>query len=84
MSELLSLLPVGEKPVVGTVQLGALPGGSRYKSARIGDIVEPALPEASAFAQDGEELAGVNLVRIQCRGIRSYHFPITENTRSKR
>jgi membrane complex biogenesis BtpA family protein len=53
MSELLSLLKLGKKPVVGMVQLGALPGGSRYKDARIEDILEPALAEASILAENG-------------------------------
>src|SRR5712691_7324952 len=53
MSELLSLLKSGKKPVVGMVQLGALPGGSRYKSARIEDILEPALAESRILAENG-------------------------------
>src|SRR5579859_4509465 len=53
MSELLSLLRAGNKPVIGMVQLPALPGGSRYKGARIADILESALSEAGILAENG-------------------------------
>ena len=53
MSELLALLKAGKKPVVGMVQLGALPGGSRYKGARINDVLEPALAEGKILADSG-------------------------------
>jgi membrane complex biogenesis BtpA family protein len=53
VSELLSLLKAGKKPVIGMVQLGALPGGSRYKGARIEDILAPALGEANILAENG-------------------------------
>jgi membrane complex biogenesis BtpA family protein len=53
VSKLLSLLKAGRKPVIGMVQLGALPGGSRYKGARIEDILDPALAEAHILAENG-------------------------------
>ena len=56
MSETLSLLRAGRKPVIGMVQLGPLPGGSRYKGGRLGDILEPALREASILAASGVEV----------------------------
>ena len=56
MSELLSLLKAGKKPVIGMVQLGALPGGSRYKGARMEDVLEPALSEASILAENGVDV----------------------------
>jgi uncharacterized protein len=52
MSELLSLLKASKKPVIGMVQLAALPGGSRYKGVRIDDILEPALAEARILAEN--------------------------------
>jgi membrane complex biogenesis BtpA family protein len=55
VSDLLSLLQAGKKPVIGMVQLGALPGGSRYKGARIEDILEPALAEAHILAENGAD-----------------------------
>jgi len=56
VSELLSLLKAGKKPVIGMVQLGALPGGSRYKGARMEDVLEPALSEASILAENGVDV----------------------------
>ena len=53
MSELLRLLCAGKKPVVGMVQLAALPGGSRYRNATIDDILSPALAEAEILATNG-------------------------------
>ncbi len=53
MSELLSLLQAGKKPVVGMVQLAALPGGSRYRDARIDDVLGSALAEAEILASNG-------------------------------
>lgn len=53
MSELLRLLRANKKPVVGMVQLAALPGGSRYREATIGDVLEPALAEAGLLAANG-------------------------------
>jgi hypothetical protein len=53
MSELLSLIRAGHKPVIGMVQLGALPGGSRYRDARVDDILQPALAEAEILASSG-------------------------------
>jgi hypothetical protein len=53
MSELLALIRAGKKPVIGMVQLAALPGGSRYKGARIGDVLARALNEAEILASNG-------------------------------
>jgi membrane complex biogenesis BtpA family protein len=56
MSELLSLIRAGGKPVIGMVQLAALPGGSRYTRGRIDAIVQGALEEAQALAENGVEV----------------------------
>ena len=53
MSALLSLLRAGKKPVVGMVQLAALPGGSRYRQGGIDDVLGPALEEAEILAAHG-------------------------------
>lgn len=53
MSTLLARLHQGAKPVVGMVQLAALPGGSRYRDARIDDLLAPALAEADILARSG-------------------------------
>jgi membrane complex biogenesis BtpA family protein len=52
MSALLQLLRSGRKPVVGMVQLGALPGGSRYRGASVHEILTPALVEARILAEN--------------------------------
>ena len=56
MSELLSLIRAGRKPVIGMVQLGALPGSSRYRGAGIDDILTPALAEARILAENGVDV----------------------------
>ena len=56
MSELLSLIRAGKKPVIGMVQLGALPGSSRYRGAGIDDILLPALAEAQILAENGVDV----------------------------
>jgi hypothetical protein len=53
MSALLSLLRAGAKPVVGMVQLAALPGGSRYRDGRIADALAAAVAEAEVLANHG-------------------------------
>ncbi|HEY1941160.1 MAG TPA: BtpA/SgcQ family protein [Roseiarcus sp.] len=53
MSELLKLLKSGQKPVVGMVQLSALPGGSRYRGATIDEVAARALAEAAILAENG-------------------------------
>jgi hypothetical protein len=53
MSALLSLLRAGAKPVVGMVQLAPLPGGSRYRDGRIGDVLAEAIAEAEILAAHG-------------------------------
>ena len=53
MSELVSLIKSGRKPVIGMVQLGPLPGSSRYKGGRIGETLDSALAEAGILANNG-------------------------------
>ena len=53
MNSLLSLLKAGGKPVVGMVQLDALPGGSRYRDTTIDDVLGSALMEAGILADNG-------------------------------
>ncbi|HLW93326.1 MAG TPA: BtpA/SgcQ family protein [Roseiarcus sp.] len=55
MSELLSAIRAGRKPVVGMVQLGALPGGSRYMRGPIDAILQSALGEAGTLAENDVE-----------------------------
>ena len=56
MSELLSLIRAGAKPVIGMVQLDPLPGSSRYVGGHIGAIVDAALQEAKILADHGVEM----------------------------
>ena len=49
MSELVSLIKSGRKPVVGMVQLGPLAGSSRYKGGRIDEALDNALTEAETL-----------------------------------
>jgi hypothetical protein len=56
MSELISLIKAGGKPVIGMVQLGALPGGSRYAGGRIDKILGDAVEEAQTLAENGVEV----------------------------
>ena len=53
MSELVSLIKSGRKPVVGMVQLGPLAGSSRYKGGRIEETLDNALTEAEVLASNG-------------------------------
>jgi len=53
MSELVSLIKSGRKPVIGMVQLGPLPGSSRYKGGRIDEALGNALTEAETLASNG-------------------------------
>jgi membrane complex biogenesis BtpA family protein len=53
MSALLDMLRAGKKPVVGMVQLAALPGGSRYRGGGIDEVIGPALKEAELLANHG-------------------------------
>ena len=53
MSELLSLIAAGRKPVIGMVQLGALPGSSRYAGGRIDALLGHAVEEAEVLATQG-------------------------------
>ncbi len=52
MSETLSLLRAGGKPVIGMVQLRPLPGGSRYEGATLEEILDPALSEAAILSEN--------------------------------
>jgi uncharacterized protein len=56
MSDLISLIKTGAKPVIGMVQLGALPGGSRYRGGRIDGILEAALEEAKILSDNGVDV----------------------------
>jgi predicted TIM-barrel enzyme len=56
MSELLSLIRAGAKPVVGMVQLGPLPGSSRYVGGHISAILDAALQEAQILADHSVEV----------------------------
>ena len=53
MNSLLLLPQSGAKPVVGMVQLDALPGGSRYRDTTIDDVLGSALMEAGILADNG-------------------------------
>ncbi|HZZ60660.1 MAG TPA: BtpA/SgcQ family protein [Roseiarcus sp.] len=50
MSELLSLIRAGAKPVIGMVQLRPLPGSSRYRGGHINEILDEALSEARVLS----------------------------------
>ena len=50
MSEILSLIRAGRKPVVGMVQLEPLAGSCRYSGGRIEAVVEAALREAEILS----------------------------------
>ena len=53
MSELLSLIRAAQKPVVGMVQLAALPGSSRYTGGRIETVLDRAIEEAEILVANG-------------------------------
>jgi membrane complex biogenesis BtpA family protein len=53
LSEILSLIAAKRKPVIGMVQLGALPGGSRYHGGKIGPLLDAALEETEILAGNG-------------------------------
>jgi hypothetical protein len=53
LSEILSLIAAKRKPVVGMVQLGAMPAGSRYRGGKIGPLLDAALEEAAILAGNG-------------------------------
>jgi uncharacterized protein len=50
MSELLSMIKAGRKPVVGMVQLPPLAGSCRYGGGRIESVLESAFEEAEALS----------------------------------
>jgi membrane complex biogenesis BtpA family protein len=53
MSELLSLINAGRKPIIGMVQLGPLPGSSRYRGGGIDTLLQAALDDAATLAAHG-------------------------------
>ncbi|MDB5536513.1 MAG: phosphorybosylanthranilate isomerase [Devosia sp.] len=56
MSELLSLVRTGRKPVVGMVQLPALAGGANYRGESFASVLEAGLEEASILAENGVDV----------------------------
>ena len=56
MSELLSMIRAGSKPVIGMIQLDPLPGGSRYASRGVEAILKRALEEADTLAANGVDI----------------------------
>lgn len=53
MSQLLSLIAAGSRPVVGMVQLPPLPGGANYRGESIDSVLEVGLSEAKILADNG-------------------------------
>jgi membrane complex biogenesis BtpA family protein len=56
MSETLSLLRAGRKPVIGMVQLPPLAGGSGYRGGSIDDVLDVALSEAGVLSDNGVDV----------------------------
>jgi uncharacterized protein len=56
MSELLSMIKAGGKPVTGMIQLDPLPGGSRYTSGGVDRILKRAFEEADALASNSVDV----------------------------
>lgn len=56
MSELLSLISAGRMPVIGMVQLAALPGSSRYTGGRVDDRLAAAIADAEVLAAHGVDV----------------------------
>jgi membrane complex biogenesis BtpA family protein len=53
MSEILSLIRAGRKPIVGMVQLPPLAGGSGYRGGSMQEVLDVALSEASLLSDNG-------------------------------
>ncbi len=53
MSRLLTAIANGDKPVIGMIALGPLPGGSRYRGGSIDDLLRAALTEAGTLVAAG-------------------------------
>ena len=53
MSEILALIAAKRKPVIGMVQLGAMPDGSRYRGGKIGPLLDAAMAEAEILGKNG-------------------------------
>jgi uncharacterized protein len=56
MSETLSLIRAGHKPVVGMVQLPPLAGGSGYRGGSIQEVLDVALSEAGILSDNGVDV----------------------------
>ena len=56
MSGLLSLIKAGHKPIIGMVQLGPLPGSSRYRGGGIDAVLHAALDDAATLAAHGVDV----------------------------
>ena len=56
MSELISFIRSGRKPVIGMVQLSPLPGSSRYKGGRIDVTLDDAVKEAQTLSSNGVDV----------------------------
>jgi hypothetical protein len=63
MSELISFIRSGRKPVIGMVQVGPLPGSSRYKGGRIDVTLDDALKEAQTLSSNGVDVLMVQNLR---------------------
>jgi len=63
MNPILAMVKAGSKPVVGMVQLAALPGSSRYTGGRIGRMIEGARDDAEILTQNG-----VDVIMVQNLG----------------
>jgi uncharacterized protein len=53
VNEILSLIAAQRKPVIGMVQLGARPSGSRYRGGTIAPLLDAALEEAEILGKNG-------------------------------
>jgi membrane complex biogenesis BtpA family protein len=74
MSETLSLIRSGRKPVVGMVQLPPLAGGSGYRGGSIQEVLDVALSEAGILSDNG-----VDVLMIQNLGdipVAAYAAPV--------
>jgi membrane complex biogenesis BtpA family protein len=50
---ILSMIASGRKPVIGMIQLGPLPGSSRYRGGTIGPLLDAAIAEVELLAANG-------------------------------
>ena len=56
MATLLSMIRAGQKPVVGMVQLNALPTGSQYRGQAFEEVLDAAIAEARVLSDHGVEV----------------------------